>query len=46
MPAVPVHFLPSAGMKTGNTFRKVQAYGELLNAEIKPPFVRKTVNGA
>lgn len=25
----------------GNTFRKVKAYGELLNAEIKEPFIRK-----
>ena len=24
----------------GNTFRKVKAYQELLNAEIKPPFIR------
>ena len=25
----------------GNTFRKVKAYGELLNAEIKAPFIRE-----
>ena len=26
----------------GNTFRKVKAYGELLNGEVKPPFLRST----
>ena len=25
----------------GNTFRKVKAYSELLNPEIKEPFIRK-----
>lgn len=24
----------------GNTFRKVEAYAELLNGEINPPFIR------
>ena len=27
----------------GNTFRKVSAYGELLSAEVKPPFIRKSL---
>ena len=25
----------------GNTFRKVHAYGALLNGAVKPPFIRR-----